>query len=76
MTEIARPMTVEEIVKGFEELMVTRVGDTPAKRALMRAAATLGAKFTLPELVEAVLGHAKIHAATREPDTVRSVPYP
>jgi len=56
MTDIGRPMTIDEIVKGFEELVVTRVGDTPAKRALMRAAATLGGKFTLPELVEAVLG--------------------
>ena len=56
MTEIERTMTIDEIVKGFEELVVTRVGDTPAKRALMRAAATLGGKFTLPELVEAVLG--------------------
>ena len=56
MTDIGRPMTIDEIVKEFEELMVTRVGDTPAKRALMRAAASLGGKFTLPELVEAVLG--------------------
>jgi hypothetical protein len=56
MTDIGRPMTIDEIVKGFEELMVTRVGDTPAKRALMRAAATLAGKFTLLELVEAVLG--------------------
>jgi hypothetical protein len=56
MTEIERPMTIDEIVKEFDEFMVTRVGDTPAKRVLMRAAATLGGKFTLPELVEAVLG--------------------
>jgi hypothetical protein len=58
MTEIEQTMTIDEIVKEFEELMVTRTGDTPAKRALMRAAASLGGKFTLPELVEAVLGRA------------------
>ena len=56
MTEIGRTMTIDEIVKEFEELMVTRIGDTPAKRDLIRAAASLGGKFTLPELVEAVLG--------------------
>jgi hypothetical protein len=32
MTEIERPMTIDEIVKEFDELMITRVGDTPAKR--------------------------------------------
>jgi len=55
MTEIERTMTIDEIVKEFQELMTTQAGDTPAKRDLIRAAASLGDKFTLPELVEAVL---------------------
>jgi hypothetical protein len=38
MTEIGRTMTIDEIVKEFEELLTTRVRDTPAKRDLMRAA--------------------------------------
>jgi hypothetical protein len=49
-------MTIDEIVKEFDELMTTQTGDTPAKRDLIRAAASLGGKFTLPQLVEAVLG--------------------
>jgi hypothetical protein len=56
MTEIGRTMTIDEIVKEFEELLTSRVGNTPTKRDLMRAAASLGGKFTLPQLVEAVLG--------------------
>jgi hypothetical protein len=56
MTEIERTMTIDEIVKEFDELMTTQAGDTPAKRALIRAAASLGGKFTLPQLVEADVG--------------------
>jgi|SoiMethySBSTD1v2_1073268.scaffolds.fasta_scaffold5681109_1 hypothetical protein len=56
MTEIERTMTIDEIVKEFDELMTSRTGDSPAKRDLIRAAARLGGKFTLPQLVEAMLG--------------------
>ena len=56
MTEIGRTMTIDEIVKEFDELMTTQASDTPAKRDLIRAATSLGVKFTLPQLVEAVLG--------------------
>jgi hypothetical protein len=56
MTEIGRTLTIDEIVKEFDELMTTQAGDSPAKRDLIRAAASLGGKFTLPQLVEAVLG--------------------
>jgi hypothetical protein len=56
MTEIERTMTIDEIVKEFDELMTTQVGDTPGKRDLIRAAASLGGKFTLPQLAEAMLG--------------------
>ena len=54
MTEIGRTMTIDEIVKEFDELITTQAGDSPAKRDLIRAA--VGGKFTLPQLVEAVLG--------------------
>ena len=56
MTGIGLTMTIDEIVREFDELMTTQAGDTPAKRDLIRAAASLGGKFTLPQLVEAVLG--------------------
>ena len=49
MTEIERTMTIDEIVKEFDELMTSRTGDSPAKRDLIRAAASLGGKFTLPQ---------------------------
>ena len=49
-------MTIDEIVREFQELMTTPAGDSPVKRALIKAAASLGDKFTLAELVEAMLG--------------------
>ena len=49
-------MTIDEIVREFQELMTAPAGDSPVKRALIKAAASLGDKFTLAELVEAMLG--------------------
>jgi len=36
MTGIGLTMTIDEIVREFDELMTTQAGDTPAKRDLIR----------------------------------------